>query len=189
MELTPLFGDLDARAQDAAVAAAAPGRRKVVLATALAESSLTIDGIEVVIDAGWSRVSRFDPSTGLARLLTEKAAVAQADQRRGRAGRLGPGVCWRLWTAVDQQRRPLQPQPEILSSDPAPLALELALWGQPRGRSWRSLTRRLQDLCSRPRCCCRSWAPCCPMANPPPRTRYGGLGLAPALGGHGVARR
>ena len=64
----------------------------MVLATALAESSLTIDGIEVVIDAGWSRVSRFDPSTGLARLLTEKAAVAQADQRRGRAGRLGPGV-------------------------------------------------------------------------------------------------
>ncbi len=188
VELTPLFGDLDARAQDAAVAAAAPGRRKVVLATALAESSLTIDGIEVVIDAGWSRVSRFDPSTGLARLLTEKAAVAQADQRRGRAGRLGPGVCWRLWTAVDQQRRPLQPQPEILSSDPAPLALELALWGSAEGRSWRSLIRRPRALCSRPVCCCRSWVPCCPTANPPPRPSHGGLGVASALGGHGVAR-
>ena len=133
VELTPLYGDLDARAQDAAVAPAAEGRRKLVLATALAESSLTIEGIRVVIDAGWSRVSRFDPNTGLARLLTEKAAVAQADQRRGRAGRLGPGVCHRLWTAVDQQRRPAQPQPDILSTDPAPLALELALWGSPGG--------------------------------------------------------
>ena len=133
VELTPLYGDLDARAQDAAVAPAAPGKRKLVLATALAESSLTIDGIRVVIDAGWSRVSRFDPTTGLAQLVTEKAAVAQADQRRGRAGRLGPGLCHRLWTAVDQQRRPAQPKADILTSDPAPLALELALWGSAAG--------------------------------------------------------
>jgi len=133
VELTPLYGDLDGRAQDAAVAPAAAGRRKLVLATALAESSLTIEGISVVVDAGWSRVSRFDPATGLARLLTEKASLAQADQRRGRAGRLGPGVCYRLWTAIDQQRRPAQPQPEILGCDPAPLALELALWGAGSG--------------------------------------------------------
>jgi len=127
--LTPLYGDLDAAAQDAAVAPPAPGRRKLVLATALAESSLTLDGIRVVVDAGWSRVARFDPVSGLARLETEKAAQAQADQRRGRAGRQAPGVCHRLWTPLDQQRRPAQPTPEILSTDPAPLALELALWG------------------------------------------------------------
>ena len=104
-----------------------------MLATALAESSLTIEGIRVVIDAGWSRSSRFDPNTGLAQLVTEKAAIAQANQRRGRAGRLGPGICHRLWTPVDQQRRPAQPKADILTTDPAPLALELALWGSATG--------------------------------------------------------
>ncbi len=129
VDLLPLYGDLDAVGQEAAVAPPSPGRRKLVLATALAESSLTLDGIRVVVDAGWSRVARFDPVSGLGRLETEKAAQAQADQRRGRAGRQGPGVCHRLWTPLDQQRRPAQPTPEILSTDPAPLALELALWG------------------------------------------------------------
>ena len=133
VELTPLYGDLDARAQDAAVSPPVAGRRKLVLATALAESSLTIEGIRVVIDAGWSRASRFDPNTGLAQLVTEKAAIAQANQRRGRAGRLGPGICHRLWTPVDQQRRPAQPKADILTTDPAPLALELALWGSATG--------------------------------------------------------
>jgi ATP-dependent helicase HrpB len=129
VDLRPLYGDLDAAGQEAAVAPPPPGRRKLVLATALAESSLTLDGIRVVVDAGWSRVARFDPVSGLGRLETGKASQAQADQRRGRAGRQGPGVCHRLWTPLDQQRRPLQPLPEILGSDPAPLALELALWG------------------------------------------------------------
>ena len=183
VELTPLFGDLDARAQDAAVAAAAPGRRKVVLATALAESSLTIDGIEVVIDAGWSRVSRFDPSTGLARLLTEKAAVAQADQRRGRAGRLGPGVCWRLWTAVDQQRRPLQPQPEILSSDPAPLALELALWGSAEGEELAFLDPPPSGPLQQARVLLQELGAMLPNGQPTPRGRaMAALGLHPRLG-------
>lgn len=129
VDLLPLYGDLDGAGQEAAVAPPAPGRRKLVLATALAESSLTLDGIRVVVDAGWSRVARFDPVSGLGRLDTEKASQAQADQRRGRAGRQGPGVCHRLWTPLDQQRRPAQPTPEMLSTDPAPLALELALWG------------------------------------------------------------
>ena len=129
VDLLPLYGDLDAAGQEAAVAPPAPGRRKLVLATALAESSLTLDGIRVVVDAGWSRVARFDPVSGLGRLETEKASQAQADQRRGRAGRQGPGVCHRLWTPLDQQRRPAQPTPEMLCTDPAPLALELALWG------------------------------------------------------------
>jgi ATP-dependent helicase HrpB len=127
--VAPLYGDLDTRAQDAAVAPPPAGRRKVVLATAIAETSLTIEGIRVVIDSGLARVPRYDPRSGMTRLENVRASQATADQRRGRAGRLGPGVCVRLWTEADHRARVPQAEPEILAADLTPLALELAVWG------------------------------------------------------------
>jgi ATP-dependent helicase HrpB len=132
--VAPLYGDLDARAQDAAVAPAPAGRRKVVLATAIAETSLTIEGIRAVIDSGLARIPRYDPRSGMTRLETVRASQATADQRRGRAGRLGPGVCVRLWTEADHRARAPQAEPEILAADLTPLALELAVWGAGDGR-------------------------------------------------------
>ncbi len=133
-ELAPLYGDLDSRAQDAALQPAPPGRRKVVLATSIAETSLTIEGIRVVVDSGLARVPRYDPRSGMTRLETLRASQATATQRAGRAGRLESGICYRLWTEADQRARSPHPTPEILASDPAPLALELALWGAGEGR-------------------------------------------------------
>ncbi len=132
--VAPLHGDLDSRAQDAAVAPPPPGQRKVVLATAIAETSLTIEGIRIVVDSGLARVPRYDPRSGMTRLETVRASRATADQRRGRAGRLGPGVCIRLWTEADQRARAPHPMPEILAADLTPLALELAVWGAGDGR-------------------------------------------------------
>src|SRR5262245_31901586 len=128
-DLVPLYGDLSAAEQDRAIRPSPPGRRKVVLATAIAETSLTIDGVRIVIDAGWLRVARFSPRTGMERLETVRVTQPSADQRRGRAGRLEPGVCYRLWSEATQ--RGLRPHgtPEILDADLAPLALELAAWG------------------------------------------------------------
>jgi ATP-dependent helicase HrpB len=125
--LAPLYGQLTALAQDSAIQAAPAGRRKVVLATAIAETSLTIEGIRVVIDAGLMRQPRFDPNRGLTRLATLPVSRAAADQRRGRAGRLEPGVCYRLWS----EHLRLQPHSmaEILQADLAALLLELAGWG------------------------------------------------------------
>jgi ATP-dependent helicase HrpB len=131
--VAPLYGDLDMRAQDAAVAPAPPGRRKIVLATAIAETSLTIEGIRVVVDCGLARVPRYDPRSGMTRLETVRASQATADQRRGRAGRLGPGICVRLWTEADHRARTPQVTPEILAADLTPLALELAVWGADDG--------------------------------------------------------
>ncbi|MDC4224291.1 MAG: helicase-related protein [Candidatus Manganitrophus sp.] len=105
------------------------GRRKVVLATPIAETSLTIEGIGVVIDAGFARVPEFDPRSGLTRLTTKRISRASAEQRAGRAGRLGPGVCYRLWSEATQRGLMAQPIPEIRAADLAPLALELAQWG------------------------------------------------------------
>ncbi len=133
-ELAPLYGDLPGREQDLAVQPAPSGRRKVVLATAIAETSITIEGIRVVVDSGLARVPRYDPRSGMTRLETLRASQATATQRAGRAGRLEPGVCYRLWTEADHRARAPQPTPEILASDPAPLALELALWGAGEGR-------------------------------------------------------
>ncbi len=128
-QVTPLYGDLALDAQDAAIRPAPDGRRKVVLATSIAETSLTIEGIRVVIDSGLSRLGMFDPGTGMGRLATVRVSRAGADQRRGRAGRLGPGVCIRLWSeAADRALQPFT-APEILRADLAPLALELAVWG------------------------------------------------------------
>jgi ATP-dependent helicase HrpB len=129
VDLHALYGDLPAAAQDAALAPAIPGRRKVVLATSIAETSLTIEGVRVVVDAGLARSSRFDPVTGMSGLVTTRVSRAAADQRRGRAGRLGPGVCYRLWP--EEATRGLEPTipAEILTADLAPLALDLAAWG------------------------------------------------------------
>jgi ATP-dependent helicase HrpB len=139
--VAPLYGDLDARAQDAAVSAPPPGRRKVVLATAIAETSLTIEGIRIVVDSGLARVPRYDPRSGLTRLQTLRASQATTEQRRGRAGRLGPGLCIRLWTEPDQRARAPQPTPEVLAADLTPLALELAVWGAGDGRGLAFLDR------------------------------------------------
>lgn len=132
VEIAPLYGNLSQEAQDRALAApAVAGHRKVVLATSIAETSLTVEGITVVIDSGLMRVPRFSPRTGMTRLTTVPVSVASADQRRGRAGRLGPGVCYRLWTETEQWQLPLSSTPEIREADLAPLALELAAWGVP----------------------------------------------------------
>ncbi len=125
----PLYGDLSAAAQDAALEPAAPGSRKIVLATTLAETSLTIEGIRVVVDAGLRRYAQFDPATGMSRLVTAKVSQAAADQRRGRAGRLSSGHCYRLWSEGVQASLAPQTAPEILHADLAPLALELGCWG------------------------------------------------------------
>lgn len=127
--VAPLHGDLPQEAQDRAIAPAQPGTRKIVLATSIAETSLTIDGVRIVIDAGLLRVPRFDPRSGLTRLETIRVTQDSAEQRRGRAGRLEPGVCSRLWTSAEHQSLTPRRPPEILDADLAPLVLELALWG------------------------------------------------------------
>src|SRR3569832_387780 len=129
IDLYPLYGDLPWEAQERAIRPGEPGRRKVVLATPIAETSLTIEGVGVVIDSGFARAPRFDPATGLTRLTTVRVSRASADQRAGRAGRLGPGVCYRLWSEITQRGLMARPVPEIRSADLTPLALELAQWG------------------------------------------------------------
>ncbi len=125
----PLFGDLGAEAQRAALAPAAPGVRKVVLATNIAETSLTIEGVTVVVDSGLARRARFDPATGMGRLETQRISRASAEQRQGRAGRTQPGVCYRAWGEGAHAALAAHTPPEILDADLAPLALELAGWG------------------------------------------------------------
>jgi ATP-dependent helicase HrpB len=129
VDVVPLYGALDAATQDRAIAPAPPGRRKVVLATSIAETSLTIDGVRIVIDAGLARVPVFEPDVGLTRLETMRVSRAAADQRRGRAGRTEPGVCYRLWD--EGQTASLEPflRPEILAADLSALVLDLAQWG------------------------------------------------------------
>ncbi|MGF1548584.1 MAG: ATP-dependent helicase HrpB [Thiotrichales bacterium] len=125
----PLYGDLALEQQQRAITPDPQGRRKLVLATNIAETSLTIEGVSVVVDSGWMRAPRFDPRTGLTRLETGRVSRAAADQRAGRAGRLGPGVCYRLWSAATQTQLAAFNPPEIQSADLAPLALDLAQWG------------------------------------------------------------
>ena len=133
LECCALHGQLPLPAQRRAIAPAAAMPGKVVLATSIAESSLTIEGVRLVIDSGLSRISRFDPGTGMDGLITVPASQASAEQRRGRAGRLGPGRCLRLWSVAEQQRRPPFDTPELLQADPLPLALQLAAWGSGMG--------------------------------------------------------
>ncbi|MFT2008079.1 ATP-dependent helicase HrpB [Pontibacter sp. 13R65] len=128
-DLHLLHGDLSLAKQLAAIQPAPAGKRKVVLATSIAETSLTIEGVKIVIDGGFARVPKFVPRTSLTTLATLPVSQAAADQRRGRAGRLGPGICYRLWTLADQQQLPPRQDPEIYEADLSSLALELALWG------------------------------------------------------------
>jgi ATP-dependent helicase HrpB len=128
-DVYPLFGNLSAEQQDRALAPAPNGHRKIVLATAIAETSLTIDGIRVVVDSGLQRVPRFSPRTGMTRLETVPVTRASADQRRGGAGRTSAGLCLRLWTEGEQAALLAHGEPEITQADLAPLALDLSLWG------------------------------------------------------------
>ena len=129
IEIVPLFGALDASVQDRAIAPAPKGGRKVVLATSIAETSLTIEGVRIVVDSGMARVPRYEPDIGLTRLETVRASRAAVDQRRGRAGRTEPGVCYRLWDEPQTASLAAYTQPEILSADLSSLVLDLAQWG------------------------------------------------------------
>jgi ATP-dependent helicase HrpB len=164
LRVVPLYGDLDARAQDEALRPAPAGTRKVIVATNVAETSLTIEGVRIVVDAGLERRSRFDPNTGMSRLTTVAISRASADQRRGRAGRTAPGVCYRLWSESAHAALAAQAPPEIVEADLAPMALELACWGaEPDALTWldpppapmlqqaRELLQRLEALDARGR--------------------------------------
>lgn len=157
VEIVPLFGALDAAVQDRAISPAPRGMRKVVLATSIAETSLTIEGVRIVVDSGLARVPRYEPDIGLTRLETVRASRAAVDQRRGRAGRTEPGVCYRLWD--EPQTASLAPytQPEILSADLSSLVLDLAQWGvadpaalsfldPPPGPAWKEAKSLLEEL-------------------------------------------
>lgn len=136
--VAPLFGQLSQDDQDAAIRPAPAGRRKVVLATSIAETSLTIEGVRVVIDSGLHRAPVFDPVTGLTHLHTQRISQAAAEQRKGRAGRTEPGVCYRLWSEAEQSRLIPFAQPEIVTADLSDLVMDLAQWGEtdPTRLSW-----------------------------------------------------
>ena len=200
VDLHLLHGELPLETQDAALRPAKAGRRKVILATSIAETSLTIEGVRVVIDGGFARVPRFVPRTGFTTLETVPVARAAADQRRGRAGRLAPGTCYRLWTEAEHHNLPAHRPPEIHTADLSGLVLELALWGaaEPASLRWldvppvaafaqaRELLLRLGALVSGPAA-----------VKPTPHGRQlAALGLPPRLGhlvvrgqqlGHGAA--
>src|SRR5688572_30068895 len=129
VSLHPLYGDLSFKKQQEAIMPHPSGLRKIVLATSIAETSLTIEGITIVIDSGFARVPKFDPRSGLTRLETVRVTRDAADQRAGRAGRLGPGICYRLWSENSHHTLAPARQPEILEADLAPMTLELTNWG------------------------------------------------------------
>lgn len=155
--IAPLYGSLDTKAQDAAIRPAGQGRRKIVLASAIAQTSLTIEGVRVVIDSGLARVPKFEPQTGLTRLETVRVSRASADQRKGRAGRTEPGVCYRLWDEAQTLALPAAETPEILEADLTGLVLDLASWGTsepqtlpfldpPPQAAWNEAANLLNDL-------------------------------------------
>lgn len=177
-----LHGELPAEQQDAALRPAPAGRRKVVLATSIAETSLTIEGVTMVVDGGYARVPRFEPRTGLTTLGTEPVSQAAADQRRGRAGRLGPGTCYRLWTEAEYQELPHHLAPEILTADLSPLALELALWGARDATALRWLDAPPAPALTQARDLLVRLQALTPQGLPTPHGRaLAGLGLAPRL--------
>lgn len=135
--ICPLHGELDLSTQRAAIDPAPAGKRKIVLATNIAETSLTIEGVRVVVDSGLARVPRFDPNTGMTRLETRRISRASATQRAGRAGRLEPGLCYRLWSEEQHQQLAAHTEAEILQADLSGLMLQLARWGaQPSELNW-----------------------------------------------------
>lgn len=155
--ITPLYGDLDLAQQRRAIAAPEPGRRKITLATSIAETSLTIEGVRVVVDSGLARLPAFDPNTGMSRLYTRQVSRAAATQRAGRAGRLQPGVCYRLWSESQQPQLAAYTPAEILQADLAPMALQLLRWGvddpaelrwldPPPAAAWQQALELLQRL-------------------------------------------
>ncbi|MGF1727404.1 ATP-dependent helicase HrpB [Photobacterium nomapromontoriensis] len=127
--ISPLYGQLTGQQQQQAITPAPQGKRKVVLATNIAETSLTIEGIRMVVDCGLERIALWDPKTGISRLESVRIARSSAEQRAGRAGRLEPGICLRLYSEEQLSRQPATPQPEILRADLTALAMELAQWG------------------------------------------------------------
>ncbi|MBX3429120.1 MAG: ATP-dependent helicase HrpB [Hyphomonadaceae bacterium] len=129
VDIRPLYGAMSPGDQDAAISPAPAGRRKVVLATSIAETSLTIEGVRIVVDSGLARRPRFEPALGLTRLETVRASQASITQRAGRAGRLEPGVAWRLWSEGETRALPQFDRPEIMDADLSGLALDLAAWG------------------------------------------------------------
>ena len=131
--VAPLFGEQSAAEQSAALNPAPDGQRRVILATTIAQTSLTLEGVQAVVDSGFTRRQAYDVGSGMGRLVTCRVSRAAAEQRRGRAGRLGPGMCWRLWTSATQASLEEQDPPEILAADLLPLALDLALWGSADG--------------------------------------------------------
>ena len=137
-DIVELHGSLDGRAQRQAIRSPEPGRRKVVLATAIAQTSITIDGVRIVVDCGMERLPRYDPGAGVTRLETVRVSRATADQRRGRAGRTEPGICYRLWTEPETQGLLPFTQPEMLAADLSSLVLDCAAWGvtDPSTLSW-----------------------------------------------------
>lgn len=156
LSLHPLYGDLPFEEQERAILPS-KDKRKIVLATNIAETSLTIEGVSVVIDSGLTRMLRYDPATGMNRLVTVPVSRASAEQRKGRAGRLGPGVCYRLYGKQEERSFLAFTQPEIVVSDLASLALDLAVWGVrdpnqlswldgPPASSWEPAVRLLKDL-------------------------------------------
>ncbi len=156
-DLAPLYGQLSPAEQDRAVQPAPAGRRKVVLATSIAETSLTIEGIRIVVDSGFRRLPAYEPATGLTTLETRRVSRAAADQRRGRAGRTEPGICYRLWNEVQTSALDAFDRPEILEADLCGLALDLASWGvadpaalrfldPPPGPAWNEAVALLQTL-------------------------------------------
>lgn len=140
VEIHPLYGMLPKNKQLAAIFPSRQGTRKIILATSIAETSLTIEGVKVVVDCGFARTSRFDPRSGLSRLETVQISKDSADQRAGRAGRLGPGVCYRMWSRATQEQLAEHRTPEIMEADLADLVLDLAQWGitDPNQLSWLS---------------------------------------------------
>ncbi|CAM4028591.1 ATP-dependent helicase HrpB [Saccharibacillus endophyticus] len=137
-EILALHGGLGREEQRRAVRSSADGKRKVVLSTSLAESSITVEGVTAVVDSGLMRTQVFSPRTGMSRLVTLTESLESADQRRGRAGRTAPGICYRLWSREEESGMPPSRIPEMLQSDLAPLALELAAWGarDPKELDW-----------------------------------------------------